>query len=154
MANFAAPTVLQEFRGHVETVNEACLVEDSTLVTVSNDYHIHMYDIETSARPRHVSFDASVLCAAVRSSGERAYVFAGGADYTIKAYAVDHADHDTVNAPGRDTKPENHECVGARAACAHAPTSPHTAHKPRLCARFFVVSPVPSPACAPAGMWR
>ena len=155
VSNFAAPKLLQEFRGHVETVNEACLVDDSTLVTVSNDYHIHMYNIETSERPRHVSFDASVLCAAVRKTGERMYVFAGGADYTIKAYAVDHADADAVNAPGRGTKPENHECVhtppapslrvwcccrGTRGREARSPRSslPSTARTHRYVAAKFV----------------
>ena len=114
VSNFAAPTVLQEFRGHLETVNEACLLDDVRLVTVSNDYFVHMYNIDSSEQPRHFSFDSSVLCAAVRPTGKRAYVFAGGADYSIKAFAMDAEDERAVRGAGRTTHPEPHEYVAAK----------------------------------------
>lgn len=113
--DIANPTFLQEFRGHTAIVHECCLLRDTHLVTVSDDYNIHLYNIDNSERPIHLPFDSSVLCAAVRPAGggKNGYVIAGGADYTLKAFAINAAEYAAVTA-GRLTKPEPHEYVSAK----------------------------------------
>ena len=110
--NIAAPKLFQEFRGHLEKVNEACLMEDNTLVTVSDDYFVHVYNLDGTVQPRHISFDSSVLCAAVRpaNGAQIGYIYAGGADYSIKAYRIDNLDDQAIHHD-RTTPPEPHECV-------------------------------------------
>ena len=78
----------QDYVGHGGPVTSCCLFDnDRRMVSASEDYHIYMYDTESTRVIAHWDYNGSVYRIAV--DPKEKYVYAGGTAYTIKGYNLD-----------------------------------------------------------------
>lgn len=101
----ATLTPVQSWDGHTAAVGGLCMYgEDNILVTGSEDMHVSKYNLLTTTRDVTFNYGAAVHSIAVEplSSATAAHrsqlVFAGGADYIIKTFALDKAAYAPVEA--------------------------------------------------------
>lgn len=122
MADCTRISFWQEFVGHTDVVNAAELLgdDDTWLFTCSDDYNVHLYNMQTFERPQVFNFEASAQCLALRpgNGALKGYVFVGGADYVVKAYPLDSNEmrpvYDACNAVIPPRRPNPFEFVSAR----------------------------------------
>ena len=86
-SNILDPIIVQEFIGHSKSVNAVTTLEGRSVVSVSEDSNIHVYDLQTMERKLHFSFGYACLSVCVSTKDDKSWIFVGGSDYTIKMYA-------------------------------------------------------------------
>ena len=80
--------LVQEYVGHRDELTSCQLIKnDRYLVTSSEDYSVHLYDLETMECKRQFDFGGAALRLAVDE--DHKYVMVGGTDYVIKMYELD-----------------------------------------------------------------
>jgi WD40 repeat protein len=78
----------QDYVGHGGPVTSCCLFDnDRRMVSASEDYHVYMYDTDTTRVLAHWDYNGSVYRIAV--DPKEKYVYAGGTAYTIRGYSLE-----------------------------------------------------------------
>lgn len=77
---------LQEFIGHSDSVNGVAPINDNTIVTVSSDYTVNVFNVDSGVRL--MSFTAPSALSSVATADN--IIFAAGKDYAIHTYSTEY----------------------------------------------------------------
>ncbi len=99
------PVKIQEFIGHSKACNGLALLPDSkSVVSISSDSCIYVYDIQTMERKLNFSFGFDCQSVCVSSKDNKSWIYVGGSDYTIKMYSGDAEFYRGLEAEGERMK--------------------------------------------------